>query len=127
MLKVSYGNIKINKQRLDKSEAINQPTFCFKSKYNTYYSLLMVDPDAPSSEWLHWLVINIKNGSKEELIGYSPPNPPSGEHRYFFILCEQTDKLSLNKISKRANFSSSQFIKDNELKVIDTTFFMVKK
>jgi hypothetical protein len=65
-------------------------------------ALSLIDPDAPSGDFVHWLIYNIKpeqDGIKEagspvgvELkndgggIGYYPPCPPSGQHRYVFKL-----------------------------------------
>lgn len=75
-------------------------------------SLSMVDPDAPGGDFIHWLVHGISVNTKEipqggplpagsiEVIndfgkkGYGGPCPPSGTHRYFFILYAlDTDKL----------------------------------
>jgi phosphatidylethanolamine-binding protein (PEBP) family uncharacterized protein len=127
MLKVSYGNTQVNEQRLEQSETIHQPNFCIKLKDNTYYTLIMFDPDAPSPDWLHYLIVNIKGMNKDELIEYSPPNPPSGTHRYIFLLCTQQDKLSLNKITQRENFNTKYFLTTNKLNIVDSTFFTVKK
>lgn len=72
-------------------------------------SLVLIndDPDAPSGDWVHWIVYNIPpdirkfndNQSAEGLpgnclqgrndfgkIGYGGPCPPSGTHRYSFKL-----------------------------------------
>jgi Raf kinase inhibitor-like YbhB/YbcL family protein len=72
------------------------------------FALIMDDPDAPGSTWVHWVLYNIpadarslaedlpvtgknmepnaiyvgKNSSNH--IGYDGPCPPSGTHRYFF-------------------------------------------
>ncbi|MEJ2240943.1 MAG: YbhB/YbcL family Raf kinase inhibitor-like protein [Candidatus Bathyarchaeota archaeon] len=60
--------------------------------------LVIQDPDAPSGDFIHWLVWNISpNGKIEEnsipgiegrnssgKIHYSSPCPPSGTHRYIF-------------------------------------------
>lgn len=61
-------------------------------------ALIVDDPDAPSGDWVHWVVYNIpvvkrieegsipgvlgKNDFGEQ--GYTGPCPPSGTHRYFF-------------------------------------------
>ncbi|XP_041477692.1 phosphatidylethanolamine-binding protein 4-like [Lytechinus variegatus] len=64
-----------------------------------FYTLLMIDPDAPQSPWLHWLVMNIKGDDLNDfgdlkgdtVTEYAPPTPPagSGYHRYFFYLYYQ--------------------------------------
>jgi len=70
--------------------------------------LIVDDPDAPSSTFVHWLLYRIPlslhelkeglphtpelpNGMRQGLngfgdIGYGGPEPPSGTHRYFFKL-----------------------------------------
>jgi Raf kinase inhibitor-like YbhB/YbcL family protein len=69
------------------------------------FALICEDPDAPMGTYNHWLLYNIPvsvgvlaegikdlpHGTQSLLTsaktkGYTPPNPPSGTHRYFFIL-----------------------------------------
>jgi Raf kinase inhibitor-like YbhB/YbcL family protein len=61
-------------------------------------ALIVDDPDAPMSTWVHWVVFNIPvtNRIDESSVpgaqgitsngkmGYHGPCPPSGTHRYFF-------------------------------------------
>ncbi len=68
-------------------------------------ALICEDPDAPHGTWDHWILYNIPpdmsvfaEGMKAlprgihsclnswGNLGYGGPNPPSGNHRYFFIL-----------------------------------------
>jgi len=77
---------------------------------NTFYSLMMIDPDAPSNKnpinrnWCHWLVVNIVGcdiASGETIKGYQPPAPPknTGLHRYVFLVNKQVSgKVPANKI-----------------------------
>jgi phosphatidylethanolamine-binding protein (PEBP) family uncharacterized protein len=86
------------------------------------YSLLMVDPDAPSREnpvkrsWLHWLVVNIKGhdiATGETKVSFNPSTPPpdSGFHRYVFLVFRQTGKLSnVQKFSNRGGFDAVDFV-----------------
>jgi Raf kinase inhibitor-like YbhB/YbcL family protein len=70
------------------------------------FALICNDPDAPSGNWIHWVLFNIpvsvnrlpenfklgravsgsiKTGRNDAgLLGYSGPCPPSGIHRYYF-------------------------------------------
>ncbi|TSO88102.1 Phosphatidylethanolamine-binding protein 4 [Bagarius yarrelli] len=78
------------------------------------YTLMMVDPDAPSrtnptrAHWRHWLLADIKGSSLRSgnikgtlLTEYTRPTPPkrSGFHRYQFLLYEQNtgSMLSLSQ------------------------------
>lgn len=65
-------------------------------------ALIMDDPDAPGSTWVHWVLFNLPmdlSGLREGMTGvgqdgtnswnrtgYGGPCPPSGTHRYFFKL-----------------------------------------
>lgn len=101
-----------------------------KAVDDDYYTLMMVDPDAPSNEnpvaryWLHWLVINIKGtdlraghiGDDYEgtITSYRGPTPPprSGPHRYFFLLFRQEGPLQgIPSPSARAKFDVKEFVK----------------
>ncbi len=66
-------------------------------------AIVVRDPDAPNGEFTHWTVWNISSTTSvlkentvpsgalqglndDKTIGYFPPSPPSGTHRYFFKL-----------------------------------------
>ncbi|KAK9227283.1 hypothetical protein WN943_012332 [Citrus x changshan-huyou] len=89
------------------------------------YTLVMVDPDAPSPsepryrEWLHWIVVDIPEGSDatkgKELVAYMGPQPPTGIHRYVFVLFNQKGKVmaGCRPPDARSNFSTRRFAADN--------------
>ncbi|XP_016329098.1 phosphatidylethanolamine-binding protein 4-like [Sinocyclocheilus anshuiensis] len=75
------------------------------------YTLLMVDPDAPSCQkpsrayWKHWLLVDIKGYIMEtenvrgfEGTTYTRPTPPQGTglHHYQFLVFEQPEGQSLS-------------------------------
>ena len=77
-------------------------------------ALLVDDPDAPSGDFVHWVVWNIDPkvsaiegkpvGSVEGHTslgkpGYVPPCPPSGVHHYYFKLYALDTVLSIAKSS----------------------------
>ncbi len=49
-----------------------QPSVTWEAEPNSFYTLLMTDPDAPSrknpvnGEWKHWLVVNIPGNKLSE-------------------------------------------------------------
>lgn len=80
--------------------------------------LIMDDPDAPKGLFTHWILFNVSPRTKEIHedsapvmatqgkndygdIGYGGPQPPSGEHRYFFKLYALDSVLPLSRGSKR--------------------------
>lgn len=66
------------------------------------FALSCIDPDAPMGNFVHWLVCNIPASVTELERGQKPPGlevqndfgkasyggpcPPSGKHRYFFVV-----------------------------------------
>ncbi len=67
------------------------------------FALAVTDPDAPGGMWIHWLVYGISKDVREIAQAslpeeaeevpndfgrtrYGGPCPPSGTHRYFFIM-----------------------------------------
>ena len=86
-----------------------------------YYTVLMVDPDAPVGTFLHWIVANIQYGGSnvigaEEWVSYYPPTPPSGTHRYIFYLYQHSKPIQRPKVIKnRAPFDVVAFIQELNL------------
>jgi Raf kinase inhibitor-like YbhB/YbcL family protein len=89
-------------------------------------ALSVVDADAPSGEFAHWLVFNIPTNTNGIAEGVTPegasvgvndfgnnkyegPCPPkgSGEHRYFFNIYALDIKPDLNKKSKLNDFRTA--------------------
>ena len=87
------------------------------------FVLIVDDPDAPGGEkdpFVHWLVYNIPPTTTElpedavlpsesgeginsgNTIGWYPPCPPSGTHRYFFKLYALDIFLTFNKSPNKA-------------------------
>jgi len=78
------------------------------------FAVSVIDPDAPSGDFVHWLIYNIPPdtmsipeggpvpaGAKEATNdfgkkGYGGPCPPSGTHRYYFtVYALDTDNLNI--------------------------------
>ncbi len=82
-------------------------------------TLIMHDPDAPSGDFTHWVVWNIsatatllpegrlpegtlQGASDFGTVGYGPPAPPSGTHRYIFELYALNTQIPLQTGASRA-------------------------
>ncbi|XWV25681.1 phosphatidylethanolamine-binding protein-like protein [Tupanvirus soda lake] len=117
-------------------QIVRKPKIRFDRYPDELYTILMVDPDAPSREnpiykyWLHLLIIN----NHQKIVSYEPPSPPknSGKHRYIFYLLKQSDVLNKHQLQipninsnnfDRKNFSLDDFINDNDLKIISSVYF----
>lgn len=105
-----------------------QPTISWvDAKPDSYYTLAMMDPDAPSRltptnrNVNHWLVGNIKGNNLNDFSGasvmavYRGSGPPvdSGYHRYSFYLFEQTANIidfSDTVVEARGLFSLKNFV-----------------
>jgi len=91
-------------------------------------SLVLIndDPDAPSGDWVHWLVFNIPvSGQSLEIkenftpensqlgtnsfgrLEYGGPAPPSGTHRYFFKIYALDTKLNLEQGAEKPEIESA--------------------
>ncbi|KAK7475359.1 hypothetical protein BaRGS_00033377 [Batillaria attramentaria] len=105
MLTVKYpGGISLTPGMvLTPTQVKDKPEVSFEADPNSFYTLLMHDPDAPSraeptaGEIQHWLVVNIPGGdvSKgQEMTAYRGSGAPQGTglHRYIFLLYRQQGK-----------------------------------
>ncbi len=86
-------------------------------------ALVVDDPDAPSGDWVHWLVWNIPASTKviaENSVpagiegttdsnrpGYGAPCPPGGIHRYFFKLYALDRELNLPVSARKADLEAA--------------------
>jgi phosphatidylethanolamine-binding protein (PEBP) family uncharacterized protein len=132
MLRVLIDNRQFNYgEYLPFGETQEQPKVEIIDKNNRLYTILMVDPDAPSPDnptnkyFLHWMIVN----NVETVVNFIPPNPPIGVHRYVFLLLEQKGYLNSSdiKIGSREKFQLNKFIKAYNLTLVDSTFFKTSK
>ncbi|KPJ16382.1 Phosphatidylethanolamine-binding protein-like F40A3.3 [Papilio machaon] len=121
-------------KELTPKQVKDRPTVRWAAKEGEYYTLALVDPDAPSREnpkfreWHHWLVGNIYGGDLnkgEVLSDYIGSGPPKGTglHRYVFLVYKQAEKCDFTKVpklpnnsgDKRGKFSISRFAEQFQL------------
>ncbi|XP_034827652.1 phosphatidylethanolamine-binding protein homolog F40A3.3-like isoform X2 [Maniola hyperantus] len=124
---VNNGNV------LTPTQVKDVPRVSWVADPNTFYTLAMTDPDAPSRkeptfrEWHHWLVCNILGNEVEvgdtlsAYIGSGPP-PGTGLHRYVYLVYKQPGKIDFdeprlpnNSGDKRGGFSIVKFAKKYNL------------
>ena len=129
-MKVLYNNKEIiNGQFISPQNSQSKPIVNYLACSNTLYTLIMHDPDAPSGNHLHWIVINIPGNNINDgntLLQYIGPSPPngSGTHKYIFLLVEQREKKYLQPI-QRAMSMDNLFAKLNlkDSTVISRVYF----
>ncbi|KAL8544660.1 hypothetical protein ACS0TY_005045 [Phlomoides rotata] len=120
-LRIFYNNRQVhNGCDLRPSHVINHPRVEIGGDdLRTFYTLAMVDPDAPSPsdpnlrEYLHWLVTDIpaSTGASfgQEIICYESPRPSIGIHRIVFVLFRQLGQQTVYAPDWRQNFSTRAF------------------
>ncbi|KAH9734103.1 ZCN15 [Citrus sinensis] len=120
-MRITYSNKDVNNGReLKPSEVLNQPRAEIGGDdLRTFYTLVMVDPDAPSPsdpslrEYLHWLVTDIPatTGASfgQEIVNYESPRPTMGIHRFVFVLFRQLGRQTVYAPGWRQNFSTRDF------------------
>ncbi|KAF8411063.1 hypothetical protein HHK36_003602 [Tetracentron sinense] len=120
-LKVTYNSKEVsNGCEFKPSGVVNKPrTEIGGNDLRTFYTLIMVDPDAPSPsdpslrEYLHWLVTDIPGTTGtnfgQEIVCYESPLPTMGIHRFVFVLFRQLGRDTVYAPGWRHNFNTRNF------------------
>ena len=128
---VEYPSERVhNGKFMTKQETNSAPKISFKNAPGKLYTIMMWDPDASAKpSWIHWIVTNIETPqdiSKKTILEYQGPNPPSGTHRYFIGLFEQSGILDIDTPKLRGSFDYLGFIQKNNLLKMRQVYFMCK-
>lgn len=126
MLSVQYGTTTVNGQLLTMKETQHKPNIQFPVEKNNLYTILMIDPDSPQPDFIHWLIVNITPDRYDTILSYFPPQPPSGTHHYYFYLCMQQSRIQVSRM-ERYGFQTREFMKQYGLQIIDRVYGLVKK
>ncbi|KAJ8446415.1 hypothetical protein Cgig2_019308 [Carnegiea gigantea] len=120
-LRVTYnGRLVVNACEFKPSQLAQPPRVEIGGPdIRTFYTLVMVDPDAPSPsnphlrEYLHWLVTDIPGTMTadfgQEIVSYERPQPTSGIHRVVFALFKQLGRQTVYPPGWRQNFETRDF------------------
>ncbi|XP_073818982.1 protein D3-like [Musca autumnalis] len=112
-------------KELTPTQVKDKPEVSWETDEGALYTLLMVDPDAPSRqdptyrEALHWLVINIpgkgisKGQTVAEYIGSGPPDG-SGLHRYVFLVFKQEKNISTDEFISKTSLEGRLNVKTRD-------------
>ncbi|KAJ9452782.1 Protein MOTHER of FT and TFL1-like protein 2 [Diplonema papillatum] len=104
---------------------------------DTFYCLILYDPDAPSSSHRflgdvpHWVIWNCRSGDAgngEVVLSYRGPSPPIGFHRYVFLICKQLRGFEeeLPKPPPRLAARIPAYVAQHQLEVSGHTFFVAR-
>lgn len=124
LLQVTYlGTINADRGvELQPMQVRDPPEVIWISGKDTYYTLIMIDPDVPTKLYptlrshLHWLVVNIPGNQlnmadvRASYVG-AMPEEGSGAHRYIFLLYKQPDflKFDFPKVPKHSKEGRQRF------------------
>jgi len=122
-------------------EATTEPYVHYECPENdSLWTLLLTNPDGHftdnSSEYLHWMVTNIKGNdlsTGQVIAPYLQPFPAfgTGYHRYVFVLFKQAGEIDASKYVQSSEeidlasrtFKTRQFFDDNEVTPAGLSFF----
>ncbi|KAF4218287.1 hypothetical protein CNMCM8980_005463 [Aspergillus fumigatiaffinis] len=147
-LHVSFNNKPVSLGNLFRaSECKTAPTVSFSEEENnqpssTSYTLLLVDPDAPTPDdpkfafWRHWVVSGLKaeeaNGATA-LTEYLGPGPKddSRPHRYLFLLFREPEGFALTKedvggeeFTARRSFKVAEWVERHGLELVGVNWML---
>lgn len=126
-------------KELPAAACLSAPNVTWNADPEAFYTLIMIDPDAPNrekptlGEWRHWLVSNIPGNDVdkgEELQLFEEPQPPqgSGLHRYVFLLYKQKGRKEMSVFEgKRSGFNAHQWAKRNGFTLEAVNFFQCQE
>ena len=105
-LTVQYKDKKVAGQFLTPLQTRDIPIITYNGNFNKLYTIIMYDPNAVNGNYIHFVNINIPNGNitnGQILLSYKGPNPPPKTkiHKYIFLLFEQKERITYQKINDR--------------------------
>ncbi|KAI9095254.1 phosphatidylethanolamine binding protein [Phlyctochytrium arcticum] len=122
-------------KELSSAACLSAPTVTWPADPDAFYTIICVDPDAPTrekptqGEIRHWLVANIPGSdvyNGEDLTDWIEPQPESGTglHRIVFLLFKQKGRQELPVIEgKRSGFNAAQWAKRKNMTLEAANWF----
>ncbi|XP_021775552.1 protein HEADING DATE 3A-like [Chenopodium quinoa] len=119
------------------SQVVSQPRVEVGGHLGTFYTLVIVNPDAPSprnpslKEYMHWLVTDIPGNSEaslgQEVVPYESPQPSIGIHRMVFVLLQQRGQQTVYPPGWRQNFNTRDFAEVYDLTPVAAVYFNCRR
>ncbi|KAJ2808749.1 Phosphatidylethanolamine-binding protein 1 [Coemansia guatemalensis] len=126
-------------QLLSISDVQAEPTIEFDAPNGQYFTIAIVDPDAPSvsrhgyRSYRHYLISNLSdNSATDVLTPYQPPSPSfaSGAHRYAVVVFRQHGRVELSDEDipeSRVRFNAVDWAHERNMKPVAASYFLVKR
>ncbi|XP_050353601.1 protein D1-like [Nymphalis io] len=124
-ISVNYSTVNVDLgTTVNPLQTLLQPTVSFKANSTGLYTFMFFGPDLPIdfipryTQFLHWLIVNIRGANMESgdtLASYFPPTPYPGGFPYLFLLYQQSEWIdpepldSLCSILNRPGFDPVEF------------------
>lgn len=119
-----------NNQIVSLQVAKAEPQISWASPPDPFYTLMVIDPDAPAKpSWLHWLIANMDGSSTatgDTLVPWAPPSPPSGIHRYYALLFRHEARVVADAPKERGYFKPAEFMRANGLQPVAAAMWRVR-
>ncbi|PVV02761.1 hypothetical protein BB560_002772 [Smittium megazygosporum] len=122
-----------------RNETDSVPEISYVAEPNSYYTVALVDPDAPSradpyrAQVRHWLSVNIPmtdiTRGNSTATPYLRPAPFAGcgRKRFVYVLAKQPGELpELTVPQARPNFDFAKFAADNNMTIVGANYFEVE-
>jgi len=126
-------------KELPLAAVLSLPTVTFPTDPSTFYTIIMVDPDAPSrdnpinGEYRHFVCANTPGTEilkSEVLQEWAPPSPPSGSglHRYVFLVYEQPERVEVEVFEgSRAKWAAHEWATALGMTAIGANYFTAQE
>jgi phosphatidylethanolamine-binding protein (PEBP) family uncharacterized protein len=102
-----------------------QPEILYSFDPKKLYTIIITDENSKPQNFLHLLLINRSNIVKS----YYPPYPPkgTGDHKYIVAIYEQPNKIEDMSMTylARIGFNLNSFVNKYQLKLVDSTSFII--
>lgn len=135
--RANFGNIRIDAVELNITRTQQAPQLSWDvgdTAADNRFTVMMTDPLQGSSEYLHWLVINVPGNlisAGALIIPYQGPTPPVGDppHQYDIRVYRQKRLIDPEnvRIDSRNGFNRKQFEKTFDLNNVGETFFKTRR
>ncbi|MCL7039709.1 hypothetical protein MKW94_005953 [Papaver nudicaule] len=132
-MSVCYGSKHLtNGCEMKPSTAADPPEVQISGSAEHLFTLVMVDPDAPSPSAPpcgSTIVVDVPGGTSpsegKEVVGYMGPKPPVGMHRYVMVVYKQKGELKkvVEPPASRAHFNTRNFAEQFDLGLPVAAFY----